>query len=418
MIPLILLGWSMSRLFAVPLILGSLGIFLLLSGVLRQGAIRRKPQSVSSAFDLNFPPPGAWFSRSPGGFTAGAVIRNPQAYVLAFIALVFLVGAIALYPNRASFLVLLFGLLVLYGTLRSAVGRVRLTVDLDRLTIFTGIGRIGSSMTHEWSSFQTVREEETEENASLRIVLEGTKRAQFGQGLSNERRTFLVNVLRTMLPPHRTKTVAATTEVPASPGKSMQRTCPNCGALLPADTVLCAVCGKRVQVIPARSNQANLENDWSVPPELLIPVPRPVRGNRVTPYQWIFGIVFVAGITSLVVWVAGFFIGACWIAMAASWGYRVVSEHKRLLKWGKPARAVVVEATRMGGGRTPRYYSTSFEYQDDTGDRIRSSPQRLGVELAVGSVMTVLYDPKKPSTCVMYPMDGLEIALPQPVGPT
>jgi hypothetical protein len=300
---------------------------------------------------------------------------------------------------------------MLYLTVQLAAGRVRLTLDMDRLTIFTGIGRIGSGTTYQWSSFRSVREEGTRENATLRIVLEGTRRVEFGENLSDERREFLVNVLQTMLPAHQTNSTAATPEIPELTGKGTQRTCTNCGGVLPANAHFCTVCGKQVDAVPVPLKADSFEDGWNVPPELLLPAPRPVRGSRITPGQRIAGIVFMAGVATLLVLGAGFFTGGVAVALFAAWAYHVSSQHKWMLKWGKPARAVVAEVTPIKG-RWSTIYSTIFEYRDHAGGLIRSSRQRLGVEFAVGRVMTVLYDPKKPSSCVMYPVEGLEIALP------
>jgi uncharacterized membrane protein YiaA len=394
------------RLFEFPLLLGGAGSILLLVTILSGSATRGKPGSAVSAFDLNVPPRGAWFARLPGGFTASAVIRDPNAYVCAAVSLLFVGLAVAEYPSRASFFYLLFVLLSLYGAVRLGLGCVRLTLDMDRLTIFTGAGMIGSGMTYQWSSFRSVREQ------SLQIVLEGTGRAEFGRNLSAERREFLVNVLRAMLPAQQTKAVAATPETSESAGKSIERTCTICGGLVPASARFCAVCGIQADTIPAPLKPGSFEDDWSVPRELLLPVPRQVRktSGRPTQRHNMVGIVFIVGVAALFLLSAGFFIGAVMVGLFAAWAYRVSSKRKRLLIWGKPARAVVAEVTHFGVSSP---YFTIFEYRDDTGNRIRSSRQRLGDEFAVGRVMTVLYDPRKPSSCIMYPMENLEIALPK-----
>jgi hypothetical protein len=133
-----------------------------------------------------------------------------------------------------------------------------------------------------------------------------------------------------MLPAQQTKAVAATPETPELAGKSMQRTCTICGGLLPVSARFCPVCGKPADAVPVPLKPGRFEDDWSVPPELLLPLPRPVRGTRIT-HGRIVGILFMAGVATLLVWGAGFFTGALAVALFAAWAYHVSSQHKRLL---------------------------------------------------------------------------------------
>ncbi len=414
-------GWLVwQHMIGFSLAFAGFGLLCILLGALPKSAFSDHqdiPAAIqSSPFDLQFPPKGAWFKPLPGGFSVGASTRRPvgELIMISVFASVTFATFLAFFPTRVSFVVLLFGLALLYVLALSAAGQIRLTQEKDRLTIFTGVGKIGSTLHYPWSSFRSVQEDGTP--GTFRIVLEGAVRAQFGGQLSDQRRRYILNVLRTVLPAQTSKQHA---EAPiAKPselthGNSrleiMQRTCSFCGALRPASAYFCTVCGKQAATDPRPLEPASFEDDWSVPLELLLPVPRPVRGIRITLGQRIVGIVLMAGMAVLAIWAREFLLP---VALCAWWVYHISSQHRRLLKWGKPARAVVAEMIPVYSPRFRSYYSTLFEYQDDTGHRL-SSRQDLSVPFMVGRVMTVLYDPKKPSSCVMYPMESLEIVKPK-----
>jgi len=246
------------RLFALPLVLFGMGSCFFLGGVLSDYAARGKPRNVSSVFNLNAPPRGAWFIPLPGGFTAGAVTRKSVgALMSAAFALTLFGMALATYPQGVTIFIV-FGAMCLFLTVYLAAGRIRLMLDRDRLTIFTGIGRIGFGTTYQWSSFRSLREEGTERNETLRIVLEGTQRAEFGENLSDERREFLVNVLRARLPAQGTEAAPATLATFELAGESIKRTCSNCGGLLPAGAHFCTVCGKQADAVPVPLDTGSL----------------------------------------------------------------------------------------------------------------------------------------------------------------
>ena len=93
---------------------------------------------------------------------------------------------------------------LLAGCALSVAGRVTVTRNSDRLSIFTGVGWFGWTRSYAWSDFRSVREDFT---PSVRkwdlqgrlVVMEGARRVTFGPMWSEDRRYFVLNVIRMML---------------------------------------------------------------------------------------------------------------------------------------------------------------------------------------------------------------------------
>ena len=184
---------------------------------------------------------------------------------------------------------------------------------------------------------------------------------------------------------------------------------------------------------------------WSPPQELMLPTPRPVRRvnwlaatdlsgckpQLVGSFLVLF-LILAASVLSLVFLddkTVGFggtaFVGAVLILLSA---YLSANSRKakRLLTWGKPARAVVIDAQLLpqargtAGGGGGWYWTWTFEYQDDTGNPVQSqakeyySPTRAHEpdKFVRNQVLTVLYDPHKPMRVAAYPVAGYEIVEP------
>jgi hypothetical protein len=122
---------------------------------------------------------------------------------------------------------------------------------------------------------------------------------------------------------------------------------------------------------------------------------------------------------------------------------------ERLLRWGRPARALVtdVRETRPGGGtgaavgglaggavgglaeaaargaaggliggltaEAARGYRFTLQYHDDAGSVVKSETRSSSRKFSINQVLTVLYDPDKPKRCVTYPVAGYEVGGPE-----
>lgn len=84
--------------------------------------------------------------------------------------------------------------------------------------------------------------------------------------------------------------------------------------------------------------------------------------------------------------------------------YRKRSKERRLLQWGIPARARLTVMTRGGAGWCV------FEFQDAAGIRYKFNENRPVYPEGGAAIVTVLYDPDKPSDFVCYPGERYAIA--------
>ena len=169
-----------------------------------------------SEVDVRLPPAGARFEGVAGGFTVEASTRSWMAALMIPFACAWIgMSAGAIYgrqieSRRFDPIQSLLGIPFLLGSIMLIVwcammtaGVVRVTRRADDLEIFIGIGPIGWRRRYRWSDFRTAREDTRSGSYWSRkpvhvIVLEGDRRAVFGSMLSEERRYFLLNVLRKM----------------------------------------------------------------------------------------------------------------------------------------------------------------------------------------------------------------------------
>lgn len=183
---------------------------------------------------------------------------------------------------------------------------------------------------------------------------------------------------------------------------------------------------------------------WSPPKELMLPTPRPIKkvkwfaaarylGNFGANFLFfgfvgvpIFGLVLFAlsrapGATIWTKWqrlvgpspsdaVSGLLLFLfAYMGLFLWWVYYyfLCRKVEWLLKWGKPARAVVTDARcHTGDPRSGRGWEAKVKYQDHAGNLVNGKVRR---ELSEGQVLTVLYDPDKPSKIIDYPVAGYEI---------
>jgi len=86
-------------------------------------------------------------------------------------------------------------------------------------------------------------------------------------------------------------------------------------------------------------------------------------------------------------------------------------KEKKLLRWGKPARAVVTDVVHHPGGpKSSGSTESKLEYQDDGGNLVKGYVDR---KLSQTQVLTILYDPDKPSRFTTYPVAGYEVGIPE-----
>lgn len=175
--------------------------------------------SISETFDqrlssevLKNPPPGAWFRRMPDHVIAGASTRSPVAIFLVPFMCVWLSGAIGgiygsqLVSGNFNLQSSLFGIpFLIFGTaflsiaLMSVCGKVEVKIGKESF-VFIGIGKLGWKRYFTWQSMTVIREDTsnfyTGNGSGLNITLEGKERVKFGGSLSENRRYFLLNVLK------------------------------------------------------------------------------------------------------------------------------------------------------------------------------------------------------------------------------
>lgn len=170
----------------------------------------------AAAVDLDHPPKGAWFERTFDGFTVGATTRHPAAFFIVPFMCVWSGGSLGgIYGSQIatgnySVILSLFGIpFLLFSILFWAIalmtvcGRVVLKVEGTAGGILTGVGSIGRKKLFNWLDVSGVREQQARADSpghqGAKIVLEGKERVEFGKMLRQERRYFIVQVLRKML---------------------------------------------------------------------------------------------------------------------------------------------------------------------------------------------------------------------------
>lgn len=173
-------------------------------------------QSVSR-FDANMPPQGAWYTSDFETTKVGATTRSPLAFFLVPFMIIWSGGSVGgiygmqLVSGKFNLILSLFGIPFLIGsvvfwgvTMMAIFGKVEVTFNNEGGKIFTGIGRLGFTKTFLWKDIEAVEESmsnvRTQGSQQYQINLIGQSRVSFGTGLSNERRYYIMNVLRNSIP--------------------------------------------------------------------------------------------------------------------------------------------------------------------------------------------------------------------------
>jgi len=183
-----------------------------LSGLVSDGTGPDAPQ-----VDPSRPPRGVTVEELPNSFTITATTRHPIAFFLVPFMCVWSGGSLGgfygsqIASGEFSLLPSLIGLPFLGGTilfgsiaLMSVCGKVRIRVEGDQGDIFTGVGCVGRRKRFDWSQVSTVSEQwgnvrHPTNHGGAYIALDGQQRVKFGVMLNDERRYFVVNVLKQFL---------------------------------------------------------------------------------------------------------------------------------------------------------------------------------------------------------------------------
>lgn len=184
--------------------------------------------------------------------------------------------------------------------------------------------------------------------------------------------------------------------------------------------------------------------DWSPPPELNLPAPRPIRrahlgirllGSLPTVFLltifmvfiYTFGFIIPHGMPGgrpqelpsfifhafldflqapqwqgWMLWPSVIFGGLTGLIVLS--GYFTRRKQQKLLRWGNPARAVVSSWSTSRGN-----YTWTLQYHDAAGNTVNTSLDNRRSKPEMGQVLTVLYDPDKPQRFITYPVARYEI---------
>jgi hypothetical protein len=161
---------------------------------------------------LKNPPNGAWFRKEMDQIVVGATTRSPIAFILVPFMCVWSGGSIGgiygsqIISGKFNLLLSLFGIPFLIGSIifwtfafMAICGKVEVTIGRIS-SVFVGIGKAGWKKYFDWSSVKAIREgfsynQYPGSNQGL-IVIESKEPFKFGTGLNENRRYFILNVLK------------------------------------------------------------------------------------------------------------------------------------------------------------------------------------------------------------------------------
>jgi len=171
------------------------------------------PKADNSVVDS--PPNGAWISEDFQGAIVGASTRSPVAFFLVPFMCVWSGGSIGgiygtqIASGKFDLTMSLFGIPFLLGTLlfgsialMAVCGKVVVKLSRENSSIFLGVGSIGWTRRFNWSEMDKISE--TPSNVQypggqgVGITLEGKTRIKFGTNLSEKRRYFMLNALKSL----------------------------------------------------------------------------------------------------------------------------------------------------------------------------------------------------------------------------
>ncbi len=172
--------------------------------------------AIPPSFNVDNPPGGAWFDGTPDRFIVGATTRSvPGFLVMVPFTIVWAGGSMAGFygtqfaTGQFSAPLSLVGLPFAAGSavlvtmcLMTFAGKVVVSVDSGQGTVFTGVAGVGMTRRFQWQEVDTVIADIDYSNRARgqnAIALEGATRIKFGTTLSEARRHYILNTLRTMI---------------------------------------------------------------------------------------------------------------------------------------------------------------------------------------------------------------------------
>ncbi len=171
---------------------------------------------VPEGFDINDPPPGAWFRKNEEGWEIGASTRSyialflvPFTCVWSGLSLGGIYGS-QIFSGEFDPSLSLFGIPFVVGTiflgtfaLITSIGRVQVTVRQGKGVIFTGIGRLGYKRKFNWADIERVEEKADAHDSNGRriftLALVGKVELRFAMMPNAPRKAFLLNGLRSLI---------------------------------------------------------------------------------------------------------------------------------------------------------------------------------------------------------------------------
>ncbi len=167
-------------------------------------------------FDPNLPPEGTWYTNDFETTIVGSTTRSKAAFFLVPFMMVwsgFSLGGIygtQIISGKFNPIFALFGIPFVIGTfvlgayvIMTIAGKIEITYNNEGGKIFTGVGKIGFTKSFLWKDINTIEESLSNMKSGssnyYQINLIGQKRISFGSGLSDERRYYIMSVLRNHL---------------------------------------------------------------------------------------------------------------------------------------------------------------------------------------------------------------------------
>jgi hypothetical protein len=159
------------------------------------------------------PPRGAWFEKNFDGWEVGASTRSPIAFFLVPFMCVwsgFSLGGIygtQIVSGKFNLFISLFGIPFIAGTilfgsiaLMAVCGKVVVRVRGERGEVFIGVLSLGWRRRFDPEGIHRVYENEKpgRRGSTTEIVMEGDARIALGSGLNDNRRYFMLQVLRSI----------------------------------------------------------------------------------------------------------------------------------------------------------------------------------------------------------------------------
>lgn len=173
-----------------------------------------RPREADAPVDVPPEPPrGAWFEKNFDGWEVGATTRHPIAFFLVPFMCVWSGGSLGgiygsqIASGQFNLFASLFGIPFLLGTLlfgsialMAVCGKVVVRVRGEQGEVFTGIWFLGWRRRFDPEGIHRVYENERAGRRanSSEIVLEGAERITLGSGLNENRRYFMLQVLRSI----------------------------------------------------------------------------------------------------------------------------------------------------------------------------------------------------------------------------